>query len=90
MAQGSSLEEDRDSPEDYCGVAEKLAGNNGSRSSLGIRPGLDDVVGPRWEFARRFFEGIKKLAGRSPKEDRMTYRKNAEGWAVEPPVPRNR
>ncbi|RWW63923.1 hypothetical protein BHE74_00028876, partial [Ensete ventricosum] len=24
---------------------------------------LDDVVGPRWEFAKRFVEGIGKLAG---------------------------
>ncbi|RRT34974.1 hypothetical protein B296_00039766 [Ensete ventricosum] len=44
------------------GVAEKLSGNNGSRSSLGIEPGSNDAVGSRWEFARRFAEGIGKLA----------------------------
>ncbi|RWV99975.1 hypothetical protein GW17_00037088 [Ensete ventricosum] len=31
-------------------------------SSLGIRPGSDDTMGPRWEFVRRFTEGIEKLA----------------------------
>ncbi|RRT70512.1 hypothetical protein B296_00000782 [Ensete ventricosum] len=44
------------------GVAEKVARNNRPRSSLGIRPGLDDAVGPRREFAVRFTEGIEKLA----------------------------
>ncbi|RWV80055.1 hypothetical protein GW17_00058726 [Ensete ventricosum] len=39
------------------GVAERLA-----RSW----EGSDDAVGPRWEFARRFFEGIGKLAGNTP------------------------
>ncbi|RZS13215.1 hypothetical protein BHM03_00044765 [Ensete ventricosum] len=69
MAQGSSPEEDRR----LSGIAEKLAGrltrtgamklqlDNGPRSSLGIGQGLDDVVGPRWEFARRFAEGIENL-----------------------------
>ncbi|RWW09407.1 hypothetical protein GW17_00027106 [Ensete ventricosum] len=32
------------------------------RSSLGIELGLDDAVEPRLEFARRFTEGIEKLA----------------------------
>ncbi|RRT31599.1 hypothetical protein B296_00052393 [Ensete ventricosum] len=63
----------------------KLQSDNGPRSSLGIRPGLDDIVGPRREFARRFAEGIEKLAGskhtgRSPEEDRMTCPKNARGY----------
>ncbi|RRT48058.1 hypothetical protein B296_00025143 [Ensete ventricosum] len=40
----------------------KLQPDNGPRSSLGIGPGLDDVVGPRRKFARRFTEGIGKLA----------------------------
>ncbi|RRT32889.1 hypothetical protein B296_00005989 [Ensete ventricosum] len=44
-------------------VAEKLVRNNGPRSSLGIGQGLDDVVGSRWEFARRLVERIGKLAG---------------------------
>ncbi|RRT32181.1 hypothetical protein B296_00056720 [Ensete ventricosum] len=30
-------------------------------SSLGIKPGLDDAMGPRQEFVRRFAEGIEKL-----------------------------
>ncbi|RRT50011.1 hypothetical protein B296_00009880 [Ensete ventricosum] len=37
--------------------------DNGPRSSLGIGPGLEDAVGPCWEFARRFAKGIGKLAG---------------------------
>ncbi|RZS07411.1 hypothetical protein BHM03_00038244 [Ensete ventricosum] len=37
--------------------------NNGPKSSLGIGLGSDDAVGSRWEFARRFVEGIGKLAG---------------------------
>ncbi|RWV91396.1 hypothetical protein GW17_00046318 [Ensete ventricosum] len=41
----------------------KLQPDDGPRSSLGIGPGSDDVVRPRREFARRFIEGIKKLAG---------------------------
>ncbi|RRT60002.1 hypothetical protein B296_00004019 [Ensete ventricosum] len=45
------------------GVVEKIAGNNGPRSSLGIGPSLDDAVGFRREFARRFTEGIEKLLG---------------------------
>ncbi|RWV92103.1 hypothetical protein GW17_00045561 [Ensete ventricosum] len=45
------------------GVSEKLVGNDGLRSSLGIGPGLDDAMRPRREFARRFAKGIGKLAG---------------------------
>ncbi|RRT84895.1 hypothetical protein B296_00010749 [Ensete ventricosum] len=59
------------------GVAEKLTGrltmtraielsDDGPRLSLSIRPGLDDGVGPRQEFARRFAEGIGKLTGSAP------------------------
>ncbi|RZS14872.1 hypothetical protein BHM03_00046654 [Ensete ventricosum] len=60
------------------GVAESLSGlascrfnHDGRRSyrsdmdpgsSLGIGPGSDDAMGPCWEFARRFVEGIRKLA----------------------------
>ncbi|RRT77986.1 hypothetical protein B296_00005548 [Ensete ventricosum] len=29
--------------------------------------GSDDAVGPRWEFARRFSEGIGKLVGNTSK-----------------------
>ncbi|RRT49110.1 hypothetical protein B296_00035505 [Ensete ventricosum] len=36
---------------------------NGLRSSLGIGSGSDDALGPCREFARRFTEGIRKLAG---------------------------
>ncbi|RZS02855.1 hypothetical protein BHM03_00032965 [Ensete ventricosum] len=43
--------------------AMKLQPNNGPRSSLGIGPSSDDAVGSRREFARRFAEGIGKLAG---------------------------
>ncbi|RWV92387.1 hypothetical protein BHE74_00029899 [Ensete ventricosum] len=57
------------------GVAKKLAGSltmtrsmelqpdDGPRASLGIGPGSDDAVRFRWEFARRFAEGIRKLVG---------------------------
>ncbi|RWW77923.1 hypothetical protein BHE74_00013876 [Ensete ventricosum] len=45
------------------GVAEKLAGNDGPRSSLSIGPGLGRCSGISPEFARRFAEGIEKLAG---------------------------
>ncbi|RRT80187.1 hypothetical protein B296_00005303 [Ensete ventricosum] len=38
------------------------------RLSLGIRPGSDDAVGSRREFARRFTEGIEKLAGNTPRD----------------------
>ncbi|RWV95480.1 hypothetical protein GW17_00041891 [Ensete ventricosum] len=40
----------------------ELQPDDGPRSSLGIGPGSDDAVGPRQEFARRFTEGIGKLA----------------------------
>ncbi|RWW02574.1 hypothetical protein GW17_00034329 [Ensete ventricosum] len=43
---------------------------------------LDDAVGSRQKFARRFAEGIGKLVGNAKgdhwKEDRRTYRKIAE------------
>ncbi|RZS28686.1 hypothetical protein BHM03_00062318 [Ensete ventricosum] len=38
-------------------------GSNGIISSLSIRPGSDGAMGSRWEFARRFAEGIGKLVG---------------------------
>ncbi|RWW75315.1 hypothetical protein BHE74_00016669 [Ensete ventricosum] len=41
----------------------ELQPDDGLRSSLGIGPGSDDAVEPRREFARRFAEGIEKLAG---------------------------
>ncbi|RZS15924.1 hypothetical protein BHM03_00047819 [Ensete ventricosum] len=61
----------------------KLQPDNGPRQSLGIGPSSDDAVGSRQKFARRFAEGIGKLAG-NPKgdrreEDRMTCRKIAGG-----------
>ncbi|RRT35904.1 hypothetical protein B296_00013777 [Ensete ventricosum] len=69
------------------GVAEKLAGSrdgllqpdDGPRYCLGIGPSSDDVVGSRRKFARRFAEGIGKLAenakGDCREEDQRTYRK---------------
>ncbi|RWV94877.1 hypothetical protein BHE74_00032870 [Ensete ventricosum] len=41
----------------------ELQPDNESRSSLGIRLGSDDALGPRQEFARRFNKWIRKLAG---------------------------
>ncbi|RWV77004.1 hypothetical protein GW17_00062229 [Ensete ventricosum] len=46
----------------------ELQPNDGPRSSLGIRPGLDDAVGPHQEFARRFTEWIGKLSGNTPRD----------------------
>ncbi|RZR73546.1 hypothetical protein BHM03_00025434 [Ensete ventricosum] len=57
----------------------KLQPNDGPRYSLGIGLSSDDTVGSRRKFARRFTEGIEKLAGNAKgdhrKEDRRTYRK---------------
>ncbi|RWV93297.1 hypothetical protein GW17_00044260 [Ensete ventricosum] len=44
----------------------KLQPNYGPRSSLSIKPSSDDTVEPRREFAKRFVEGIGKLAGNTP------------------------
>ncbi|RRT35697.1 hypothetical protein B296_00043021 [Ensete ventricosum] len=48
--------------------------------------GSDDAIGSRWKFARRFAEGIKKLAGNVKgdrwKEDRRTCRKIAKVTGV--------
>ncbi|RWW61873.1 hypothetical protein BHE74_00031029 [Ensete ventricosum] len=41
----------------------ELQSDDGFRSSLSIRPSLDDAMGSRREFTRRFAEGIGKLAG---------------------------
>ncbi|RWV90649.1 hypothetical protein GW17_00047124, partial [Ensete ventricosum] len=41
---------------------------------LGIMLGSDDVVGPHWEFARRFAEGIGKLTGNTPGDCRKKTR----------------
>ncbi|RWW56672.1 hypothetical protein BHE74_00036587 [Ensete ventricosum] len=61
----------------------KLQSNDGPRESLGIEPSLDDIVGSRRKFARRFVEGIGKLAGNVKgdrrKEDRRTCHKIAGG-----------
>ncbi|RZS10583.1 hypothetical protein BHM03_00041817 [Ensete ventricosum] len=40
----------------------ELQSDDEPKSSLGIRPGSDDAMGPRWEFTKRFAEGIGKLA----------------------------
>ncbi|RWV90118.1 hypothetical protein GW17_00047701 [Ensete ventricosum] len=57
----------------------ELQSDNGPKSSLGIGPGSDDVVGPHREFARRFAKGIGKLAGntqrdRQKKTERLAVR----------------
>ncbi|RRT47234.1 hypothetical protein B296_00001923 [Ensete ventricosum] len=61
----------------------KLQPDDRPRYSLGIRLSLDDAVGSCRKFARRFTEGIRKLAantkGDHREEDRMTYRKIAGG-----------
>ncbi|RRT66994.1 hypothetical protein B296_00032521 [Ensete ventricosum] len=44
----------------------KLQLDNEPISSLGIRPDLDDAVGPCREFAMRFIEVIGKLTGSTP------------------------
>ncbi|RRT67159.1 hypothetical protein B296_00019931 [Ensete ventricosum] len=49
-------------------------------SSLGIRPGSDDVMEPRREFARGFADEIGKLARNTPRDRR---RKTVRLTAVE-------
>ncbi|RRT62663.1 hypothetical protein B296_00006651, partial [Ensete ventricosum] len=48
----------------------ELQPDDGLRLSLGIEPGSDDAVEPHQEFARRFAEGIGKLAGNTPGDHR--------------------
>ncbi|RZR73155.1 hypothetical protein BHM03_00020927, partial [Ensete ventricosum] len=48
----------------------KLQPDNRPRSGLGIGPGLDDEVGPRRKFVRRFAEGIEKLVGNTSGDHR--------------------
>ncbi|RRT34851.1 hypothetical protein B296_00025147 [Ensete ventricosum] len=43
--------------------AMELQPDDGPRSSLGLGPGSDDAVEHRREFAKRFAEWIRKLAG---------------------------
>ncbi|RWW50292.1 hypothetical protein BHE74_00043465 [Ensete ventricosum] len=60
----------------------KLQLDNGPKYNLGIRPSSDDAMGCRWKFARRFVEGIRKLAGNAKgdrREERRIYRKIAGG-----------
>ncbi|RWV81829.1 hypothetical protein GW17_00056719, partial [Ensete ventricosum] len=63
------------------GAAEKLAGNNGPRSSLSIRPGFRRCSGISSKFARRFAEEIGKLAGNTPGD----HRKKTERLAARMP-----
>ncbi|RRT47843.1 hypothetical protein B296_00028916 [Ensete ventricosum] len=60
--------------------------DDGPRSSLSIELGLVDLVGSHQEFAKRFTEGMGKLAGSTPgdqsEEDRMTYRKHVGGYRI--------
>ncbi|RRT58021.1 hypothetical protein B296_00010128 [Ensete ventricosum] len=44
--------------------------DDGPRLSLSIRLGSDNVVGLRREFAKRFAEGIGKVAGNTPRDHR--------------------
>ncbi|RWV79405.1 hypothetical protein BHE74_00041494 [Ensete ventricosum] len=65
----------------------KLQPDDGPRYSLGIWPSSDDAVGSRRKFARRFVEGIGKLAGNVKgdcrEKDRRTCRKIARGcWSM--------
>ncbi|RRT70513.1 hypothetical protein B296_00000783 [Ensete ventricosum] len=55
--------------------AMKLQPVDGPRSCLGIELGLDDAMGPRLEFARRFVEGIGKLAGNMPGDHQKKTRR---------------
>ncbi|RWV87396.1 hypothetical protein GW17_00050605 [Ensete ventricosum] len=80
------------------GVAKKLIGsltmtrsmklqlNDGPRSSLSIGSGFGRCGGFRWEFARRFAEGIGKLVGNTPGdhqgEDQKTYHKYVGGYRI--------
>ncbi|RRT76809.1 hypothetical protein B296_00029641 [Ensete ventricosum] len=61
-------------------VAEKLIGSWEGLEWMRIGPSSDDAMGPRREFARRFAEGIRKLA-RNTFGDRR--RKNVKLVAVE-------
>ncbi|RRT49036.1 hypothetical protein B296_00052662 [Ensete ventricosum] len=59
--------------------AMELQPDDGLRSSLGIGPGSDDVVGSRRSSLERFVEGIGKLTGNTPgdrrkKTGRLTVR----------------
>ncbi|RWV89285.1 hypothetical protein GW17_00048568 [Ensete ventricosum] len=62
----------------------KLQPNDGPRYTLDIGLSSDDAVGSRRKFARRFVEGIRKLAGNTKgdhwKENRRTCRKIAGGY----------
>ncbi|RWV92225.1 hypothetical protein GW17_00045417 [Ensete ventricosum] len=65
----------------------KLQPDDGLRYSLGIKPSSDDAVRSRQKFARRFAEGIGKLArnakGDRREEDMRTCRKIAGGcWSI--------
>ncbi|RWV79365.1 hypothetical protein GW17_00059510 [Ensete ventricosum] len=70
-------------------VAEKLAGramklqpDDGLRSSLSIGPGFRRYSGISSKFARRFAEGIGKLARRPLEEDQKTRHKNTGGYRI--------
>ncbi|RRT46550.1 hypothetical protein B296_00030919 [Ensete ventricosum] len=64
----------------------ELQPDNGPRSSLSIRPEFGRCGGFRWEFARRFTEGIGKLAGNTPGdhrgEDQNTCCKYGRGYRI--------
>ncbi|RWW36958.1 hypothetical protein BHE74_00057984, partial [Ensete ventricosum] len=52
-----------------------IGGSRKACRELGIGLGLDDVVGPRHDFARRFAEGIGKLAGNTSIDHRKKTRR---------------
>ncbi|RZS13207.1 hypothetical protein BHM03_00044759 [Ensete ventricosum] len=60
----------------------KLQLDDGPRSSLSIGPGFGRCSRISPKFARRFAEGIGKLAGRSLEEDQKTRHKNTGGRRI--------
>ncbi|RRT31434.1 hypothetical protein B296_00055402, partial [Ensete ventricosum] len=63
-----------------------VGGSRKAYRDLGIELSLDDEVGSRRELARRFAEGIGKLAkntkGDHREEDRRTCHKNTGGCRI--------
>ncbi|RWV93092.1 hypothetical protein GW17_00044480 [Ensete ventricosum] len=63
-----------------------IGGSRKACRDLGIGPGLDDAVGSRRKFARRFVKEIEKLAGNAKgdyrEEDRRTCRKITGGCRI--------
>ncbi|RWV83565.1 hypothetical protein GW17_00054806 [Ensete ventricosum] len=68
----------------------KLQPDDVPRSSLSIGLGFGQCSGILPKFARRFAEGIGKVAGNTPGDRRKTHHKNAGGCRIsrtgKPPV----